>query len=122
MSRIHTARYRVDDVHRAHAKCDHENTKVARARCRRTRKRSGELHSPRPIPWRKRRVRSARPRLKYPPPLSGLAWDIYAHMWRNRAEQPFTWLWVRMAFPNESPDDVTEALRELLEQWKIREA
>lgn len=121
MSRIHTAKFRVDDVYRAHAQCDHEDTKVARAKCRRARERRGEAPPPRPIPWRKRRVRSARPRLKNPPPLSDLARAIYRHMWGNRAEQPFTWLWVRLAFPNEPPGAITEALRELLEQWKIRE-
>ncbi|MFC8464787.1 hypothetical protein [Streptomyces sp. NPDC057250] len=112
----------MDWVNRPHAACDHEDTKVARAACRRAMKRSGQELPPVPKRLGKKsrsRRRGYSPRQK--PPMPALSWEILQHMRENPGEQPFTWLWVRLAFREENGDDVTDAIAALLSHNHIEE-
>lgn len=109
MSRVHTSVYRLDWINRPHADCEHEGTNVARARCRREMRRSGQELPPAP----KRLYKRNRRRRRGYGPMPALSWEILRHMRANLGEQPFTWLWVRLAFLEENPDDVTDAIATL---------
>ncbi|MET9350167.1 hypothetical protein [Streptomyces termitum] len=122
MSRVHTSVYRLDWVNRAHAHCDHEDGKVARAACRRAMKRAGQELPPAP----KRLYKRSRRRKRgygpiHKPPLPALAFDVLRHMQANLEEQPFTWLWVRLEFPEEDPDDIADAIAALHWHGRIEE-